>query len=270
MDAEKISSMTTPVARKAHICSICGKPIQKGEQYFNTSYKVGRKIMNRKAHYSCHEGKKMTEDEFKKTIGADMMMEVFSFQENMEIAFIPLIITEVARNYADKVTQAAARDRIPQTIKLSRDVKTLHKAYDEEVAKDLDNKHQEHFKGRTQEFIQECSRDLLILWFSVSKQLKKSWSKLPCLDMRTDAFVCIVMCELLKQHNKRMADLIGERTGYYKEYTNPKIEALRECMEAYVSPAEIDFSIHVKTSLKIMQKHLSRIKFNLTQQRHHG
>lgn len=67
-----------------------------------------------------------------------------------------------------------------------------------------------------------------------------------------------------EKHNKRITNLIGERTGNFIDYTNPKTNALRECMEAYIEPAEINLAGHVETALAIFDKNLKKIKFNLT------
>ena len=156
--------MTTPTARKEHICAVCGKPIIKGEQYFNIVVRVDGKLTSRKTHYTCHYSEEkplvpskvdelvktqtpVTEGQFKEAVKDDvkMMLETFSFQENMEIVFTPLIITECAWHYALKVVKMAAERRIPQTIKLSRTVKMLREEYLKDVSIDLDKKHREKF-----------------------------------------------------------------------------------------------------------------------------
>lgn len=280
---EKILSMTTPTARKEHICAVCGKPIAKGEQYFNVVVRVDGKLTSRKTHYTCHYSEEkplapskvdelaktkapVTEGQFKEAVKDDvkMMLEIFSFQENMEVVFTPLIITECAWHYALKAVKMAAERRIPQTIKLSRTVKMLREEYLKEVSIDLDAKHREKFMSETDNFMKECSYDFTILWYTLNQSLKSNAYDLPYLDVRTEAFCAVVMCELLKKHNKRITNLIGERTGNFIDYTNPKTDALRECMEAYIEPAEINLAGHVETALAIFDKNLKKIKFNLT------
>lgn len=267
-----IVKITTPTARKEHVCCVCGKPIKKGEKYFNIAVKEGCKLVSKKTHYTCRleqekptEAVPMTEEQFKQEMHNDsvMMLEKFSFQENMEIAFVPLIITEVAWYYAERTMSKAAYHKVSETVRLSRTVKNLHKEYEEMVAKDLDFAHRSHYKAQSKQFIEICQNDLTLLWFSVNQMLKNDWYHLRYLDMRTDAYCGVVMCELLFQHNKRIAKMVGERTGNFNEYNNPKIEALKDCLESYVSPAELSITGHVKTSLDIMKKNLKCIEFNL-------
>ena len=57
--------------------------------------------------------------------------------------------------------------------------------------------------------------------------------------------------------------MIGERLGSWVDYTNPKINALRDCMEAYMSPVEAKIEGEVKDSITILRSKLKDIKFEL-------
>ena len=49
--------------------------------------------------------------------------------------FIPLTAAEIIWDYVDKVLRYCADNRISQTIKLSRAVKTMHAAYEDEISR---------------------------------------------------------------------------------------------------------------------------------------
>ena len=69
----------------------------------------------------------MTEKQFKESVrhDTDWMMKTFTFNENMMIAFVPLVISHLAWMYADKVMKYCAEHKIPETVKLSRAVKPV-------------------------------------------------------------------------------------------------------------------------------------------------
>lgn len=264
--------MTTPVAKKEHICSKCGKPIKKGEKYFNMAILNKGKMSNRKYHYSCHESLDeinrstfKNEEEFKESVhkGTAMMLETFSFQENMEISYVPLIITELAWHYADKALQKAASYMISSTKKLSRACKELRKSYLKEVSKDIDMSHQSKFMNETKKLIEVCQYDLTILWYSINQHLKTNHYELPYLDLRTDAYLSAAMVGMLKEHNEKVSKMVGDRIGDYRDFTNPKTLALKDCMEAFVSPAEVEITSHIKTGMEIMKKNMKLIEFNM-------
>ena len=276
-EKEKVIHITTPKARKEHVCEFCGKPIAKGERYLNIAYRKGKRMFSRKTHFGCKErqdkakvsavpGVPVTEDQFKRQVHDDTltMLETFTFRENMDIAFVPLIITEVAWSYAFKVVRYAADNRIPQTVKLSRQVRALREKYISDCRKDLDGKHMEKMEKAADEFIRKCSMDFTLLFYSLNNDLKKHWPDYAYLDMRTDACIAMVMLQLLKEHNKRMDELMSSRLGgQVPVYSNPINDALWDCMDAYADPCRLDFSGHVDLSMKIIRKKFDQIDFEV-------
>lgn len=274
---EKVIHITTPKARKEHVCEFCGQPIAKGERYLNIAYKRDGKMMNRKTHFGCKEkedkpkvsaipGVPVTEDQFKRQVHDDTMnmLETFTFEENMSIAFVPLIITETAWYFAMKVVKYAAEHRIPETVKLSRSVRALRDKYISDCRKDLDNAHIKKMEDAAAEFVKTCQTDFALLFYSMNNELKKQWANYSYLDMRTDACIAMVMLQLLKEHNKRMDELMSKKLGgEVPVYTNPINESLRDCMEAYAAPCKFKFEGHVVTSMKIIQKKFGQIEFEV-------
>lgn len=271
---QRVLNITNPTARKEHTCAVCGQTINKGDRYLNVAILEDGKVRSRKTHFGCSEKKEtpkvhctlpMSEQEFKKQVHDDTlkMLQTFTFRENMDIAFTPLIITEIAWIYAFKVTKYAADHRIPETIKLSRTVKMLRQKYIDECRKDLDYKHLQKLFDESERFLQIMEKDFLIMWLSVNNDIKKEWSHLEFLEMRTDAYISIVMCEFLNEHNRRMDRIIEQKMGMSRPYRNPFTEALEECMEAFVSPAKIDFSNHVRTSMGILRNNIGKIEYNV-------
>lgn len=260
---EKTLRTITPTARKEHICAVCGKPIAKGEKYLNVAVRKDGKLTNRKTHLGCVE--KPDKEKLFKTQTHDetlAMLETFSFEENMQIAFTPVIITEVAWKYAFIVLDYAAKARIPETRKLSRTVRMLRENYICMCKKDLNRDHFDRMARASEDFVRKCGNDFLILFYSLSNELKKQWSDLPYLDMRTYAGIVLIILELLKEHTKRMDKLIAQRfkRDAMPTISNPMTDVLRDCMEAYMAPARFSFEGNVKISMNII-----RNKFNLIQ-----
>lgn len=274
---EKVIHITTPKARKQHICEVCGKPIAIGDRYLNIAYKRDGKMLSRKTHFGCNEEKEspkvstipgvpVTEEQFKQNVHNDTltMLETFTFRENMNIAFVPLIITEVAWHFAMKVVKYAVDNRIDYTKKLSREVKALREQYISECRKDLDNKHIEKMEIAAKEFVALCSKDFTLLFFSLNNELKKKWSDNAHLDMKTDACIAVVMLQLLKEHNRRMDELMSSKLGGdVPVYKNPINEKLWSLMESYASPCKFKFEGHVETSMKIIRKKFDQIDFEV-------
>lgn len=71
----------------------------------------------------------MSEARFKELARRDAqtMLDTFTWEENMMIAFVPLIISKVAWVYAEKALKYCADNRISEFKKLGRSIKELRK-----------------------------------------------------------------------------------------------------------------------------------------------
>lgn len=264
----KILRVKNVLARKEHKCDVCGGTIQRGERYQSATVIQDGKIHTSKRHIQCHDEVKATsEQDFKKEIRLDTkkMMEVFSFDENMQIAFFPLVITELAWHFAYKTMEMAARDMVSETRKLSRVLKQLRKKYEEECMKDLDREHFDYMVTSTKKVIEKCETDLTLLFFSANSELKRTNYGLPYMDMRTYAYMSMAMVDALAAHNTKMNALIAERLGCDTRIMADAIpkstRVLNECMAAYLAPAEYELIDHIQTSIKIILNKIQQCEF---------
>ena len=69
------------------------------------------------------------------------MLETFTWDENMMIAFVPLVISKIAWWYAEKVMKYCADHRISEVKKLGRAIKEVRTKYIDDLRKDLDFAH---------------------------------------------------------------------------------------------------------------------------------
>ncbi len=264
----KILRVKNVLARKEHKCDVCGGTIQRGERYQSATVIQDGKIHTSKRHLQCHDEVKATsEQDFKKEIRLDTkkMMEVFSFDENMQIAFFPLVITELAWHFAYKTMEMAARDMVSETRKLSRVLKQLRKKYEEECMKDLDREHFDYMVTSTKKVIEKCETDLTLLFFSANSELKRTNYGLPYMDMRTYAYMSMAMIEALVEHNTKMNKLIVERLGctsrIMEDVTPKSVKLLNDGMAAYIQPAKFNKTEHIQNSINIILNKIKQCEF---------
>lgn len=205
------------------------------------------------------------EKQFKEQCNADteQLMHNFSFEEHVQIAFVPLIIAEVAWMYADKVLKYCADKRIQEVKKLSRTVKELRARYNNELGKDLDKKHMTQIYEKAQEFIEVCAFDFQILYYSTNNVINHQHIQIDYDEMRTYAYLAMLFCTEVRQHETRMTAMIAKKLGNAREGHLPCIDQLYTCMDAYLGDREIQRTDVIDTNMKKFQKNLSKIEFNL-------
>ena len=132
-----------------------------------------------------------------------------------------------------------------------------------EYKKDLNAPHMKRIFDSSEDFIEQCSIDLMLLWFSVNNDIKKNYPEIDYVDIRTDAYISLVVLDVLEEHNIRMDEMIRAKVGRSTPYRNPLNDALRQGMEAFIYPIEMERSQNVLNSMKIIHKNLSKIKYDV-------
>lgn len=161
--------------------------------------------------------------------------------------FIPLATGELIWDYVDKVLRYCADNRISDTVKLSRAVKTLHAAYDAELAKFLDREHLKVLDLACSSFKQQFSYDLTVMFCTIANELNRKYAGegVSYEEMRVNALGSIMLLRALRTI-PGIARL-------------PKMRNLDEIMEAYVAPYELDISRNVEVCQKVLAKRLAGI-----------
>lgn len=209
----------------------------------------------------------MSEARFKELARRDAktMLDTFTWEENMMIAFVPLIISKVAWVYAEKVLAYCAEHRLSEYKKLGRVVKMLRQEYIDTLCKDLDRRHVRHIETQTELFMDEINHHLTILWLQANTYIKNAGHYMAHDIMRTDAMVAISMVRYLKTHDNKMNILIKAKMGHSESITNPQMIALEKLMMQYFP---VDFKLETNANLdlcgKIFANNLSKIEFELT------
>lgn len=214
--------------------------------------------------------KALQEKAFRDTVAENTkkMMERLTLDEQMRVSFVPLIITQLAWLYADKAMACAARDKISILKKLSRTLKMVHQRYNDELRRELDYTHLQNVMRQTDMCIEEISRDLTILYFSVNQEFKRSTPEYPYDEQRTYAIISILFIDLLKSYNLEMDKLLAEKLrdpNLAPSIVPPLIQHLRTGMVAFAG-VEGKFNYedtNVQNAIKVIRNRIGSIEFSV-------
>lgn len=210
--------------------------------------------------HDIHE--KAFKDEVKD--GVREMLDAFTWNENMQIAFVPLIISKIAWWYAEKAMQYCVDNRISVTKKLSRAIKEMRIRYVDELKKDLDLRHINHVERQALQFIEECKKDFLIFELQVSQAIKTEYPTMPDEMLRKDALCGIMMVEFLKRHNGMMDKIIAAKMGQSTSITSPHMVALETLLDAYMPEGfKIKNTRQIDLCLNVLENRVRAIDFQV-------
>lgn len=214
--------------------------------------------------------KEWKEKMFRKQIAESTrkMIETLTIAEQMRVSFVPLIITHLAWVYADKAMECAARDKVSLLKKLSRTLKMVHQKYNEELRRELDYTHQQNVVKQTEMCMDEISRDLTILYFSVNQELKRKVPQYGFDEQRTYAIISTLFIDLLKQHNREMDKLLAEKLNdrnLAPSIVPPLTQHLHTGMVAFAGvEGKFDYrEQNVVMAMKVIKNRIDSIEFSV-------
>lgn len=142
-------------------------------------------------------------------------------------------------------------------------VKHVREEYVSTLKKDLDAAHLCRIEEQTQQFFNEYVNDFTIMWYCVNGQYKKQFPDDIYKDMKTDAFISVLMCRFLVAHNKRMDKIIEAKMGFSQNIKNPYMDKLKTCMDAYCGNQVIECNDNINACLRILERNINEIDFNI-------
>lgn len=208
------------------------------------------------------------EMEFKQQVKDEtrQMLETFTWEENMMIAFVPLVISKIAWWYAEKAMKFCADNRIQEVKKLARAIKEIRQRYINDLRKDLDLAHINNVETQAMQFIEEYKRDFQIMQIQVNQAIKREYPDIEYIEMRTDAVCGITMIQFLKKHNRDMDKVIAQKMGASKSITNPCMVSLETLLDAYLPTGfKIQDTRQIDLCVRVLANRVREIDFEVVE-----
>lgn len=208
--------------------------------------------------------------EFKHTVKNDVqrILEAFTIQEHVQITFVPLVLNEIAWQFALKSMALAARDKVQDLKKLSRVLKELRQHYERVVCHDLLPSDFDRLHRQSLEFMQEHAYDFQIMFFTASNVFSKQYGKLPFEEMRVYALLSMLVIRYTDEHNKRCDKMLEERLGKITAAKRmPDMDSLYSGMDAFTGelPQPYNFAdSNLQMCMGIMRNNLLKAEWVIT------
>lgn len=207
------------------------------------------------------------EAKFKQAVKTDVerILHAFTVKEHMFITFVPLILNEIAWNFAFKAIELGARDRVSDLRKLSRTLRELHQHYERVVCKDLRPQDLQRIQEQAVEFMQEHAYHFQIMYYTACNVFTKQFGKLPFEEMRVNAILAMAVIRYTDEHNKRSDDMLRARLGKIQAAVRmPVMDCLYKGMDAYTGelPEPFNFAdTNMQISMGVMRNNLHNSEF---------
>ena len=193
---------------------------------------------------------------------ADALLRTFTWDDCMQIAFVPLVISKIAWTYAERTMKQCAELRIPAFKKLCREIRNLRKKYIDFISLDLNRAHLDKVESKAEQLMTMCNYDFTIMWFQMNQYIKTNAYGIPYDKMRTDALMAIAIVRFLKEHDERMNAIVSKKLAISKSVTNPMMIQLSELLKNFL-PAGFSFGTNSQIDMcdRIFHNNLKKVVF---------
>lgn len=202
------------------------------------------------------------EAQFKQAVKTDVerILHAFTVEEHLQITFVPLVLNEIAWQFALKAIALGARDRVSDLRKLSRVLKELRLHYERVVCKDLQPSDLKRLQAQSLEFMQEHAYHFQIMFYTASNVFSKQYGRLPFEEMRVNALLSMLIIQYTDEHNKRCDKMLEQRLGKIQAAVRmPDMDSLYSGMDAYTGELPQPFNFadsNLQMCLGIMRNNL--------------
>lgn len=206
------------------------------------------------------------EAEFKREVHEDTMaiMENMNTEEQLAIAFVPLVIAHFAWHYAKKALAIARLRRISALKELTRTFDRLYNGYEKLLSQDLQPDHIRHFQNEANRMLETCAYDFTVFYYTVNNEVHRAAPELEHEDLITYALMSVLMVRALNRHNAAVSKILIERLGPDKgSVTNPFLTALETLMQACTCNCPVNLDDNIQLCMNIFHNNINKIQFNV-------
>lgn len=163
-----------------------------------------------------------------------ILQEDFTLDEQVQIAFIPLVIENLIWIYADKCIAYAVENRMDVLKKLTRAARHVKDEYERFQRQSLDNKHIENERENARKFIAHCGNDFTIMYYTINGEYKRTNPDFPHDKLATNAIIGMLLIRYLDAWNKKIDGIIADKLGKGKNSVRtPEMDKLYAVLDAY-------------------------------------
>jgi hypothetical protein len=193
---------------------------------------------------------------------AQRIQRNFTEAEQIQIGYMPLIISHLAWKHVDETLFWAKHPQCDATKKLSRRVQKCKDGYEAFIRQDLDDLHYKSICWNTDKFYDAFLSDFKTLYNAAKVQVMKFYADRE--TMRTNAFISCLLIDAVKEQNRRIEQMLLQRLNYFEPIkTNPYMLVLQALMEAFVGEVKLKPDFNIKIGIDILFNNLSRIEFDI-------
>lgn len=183
------------------------------------------------------------------------ILHLFSFEESVKIAYIPVLLTKAAFRYAEMVMTICAKKKLPYV----KEVRTMREGikdwHRETLGRYVNPKTLLVLEDETEAFFDIASGDVQTLWFVINQELKKKYPELDEeYELLSSLCLSIALLRYVRKFEVAADAMMSQRVGQPLCCApNPYSFVVWKALEKIADNHKVDGSDMINLSLKIIR-----------------
>ena len=191
-----------------------------------------------------------------------VLSDVFTDEEMLAMAYIPIVFAENIWMYIDRVMCNCRLYLIPETKRLTRAVSEIKDTYYKWLQKTIDRRHMENAREVYRNFEDKFGADMACLWMTIKGEMERNYPDAKYMEMRIDAHCAIVLVRVLKRYSSSVDSEIRKRLDRKNVHTlSPYLRDLDQIMEGYIGNYTIERKAIIRSYEDLIYKDMQTIKY---------
>lgn len=180
------------------------------------------------------------------------LMQHFTLNEAFRMAYLPVILTKSAFDYADFVRRICSEKRL-QFNKQCREIRQAADDWDRRYLYSIRLESQEKLQGKVYAFIDEAENSLQALWYTIKNQLAKQYPEVDNYDLLANIYMAVILLDYVRKFEAVAGMEIHRRTGApYVTMVSPECIRIRRALMDIAGAYKMDSTDTLRIAIRAL------------------
>lgn len=179
-------------------------------------------------------------------------MQHFTLNEAFRMAYLPVILTKSAFDYADFVCRICSEKRLSFN-KPCREIRQAVEDWNRRYAYTVRMESQDKLQAKVESFFDEADNSLQAMWYTIKNQLAKQYPEVTNYDLLANIYMAVILLDYVRKFEAVAGMEIHRRTGApYVAMVSPECVRIRRALMGIAGAYKMDNTDTLRIAIRAL------------------
>ena len=180
------------------------------------------------------------------------LMRHFTVDEAFKMAYLPVILTKSAFDYADFVRRICSEKRLSFN-KPCRELRQAVEEWNRHYLYTVRLESQDKLQAKVESFFDEADNSLQAMWYTIKNQLAKQFPQVENYDLLANIYMAVILLDYVRKVETAIGHEIHRRTGApYVTMVSPECRRARRALMDIAGAYRMDNTDLLRTAIRAL------------------